>query len=119
MLIIQGPHPSLTSIVILPSPTETNTESLAATVQTIRMMDGSLRTYVKPKDSRKRFRWTFVVAHTKAKELEDYTIAYSGEPAMVSWKNTNYIGWLTLNPFEMRGQTQEYYEITLEFEEKK
>lgn len=119
MLVIQGPHPTNTTLIVLPSPRETNTESIAATVQTIRMMNGSLRTYVKPKNNRKKFRWTFVVSHTKAKQLEDYSIDHSGSPATVLWNNTSLLGWLTLNPFEMRGETQEFYQITLEFEERK
>lgn len=119
MLTIQGPHPSYTRLIVLPSPQEKNTSSLASTVQTIFMMDGSRKTYVKRKDSRKKFRWSFVVSHSKAKQVEDYFILYSGEPASVSWDGNTYLGWLTLNPFEMRGQVQEFYEITIEFEEKK
>ena len=119
MLTIQGPHPSNTELIVLPSPEERNTSSLAATVQTIFMMDGSRKTYVKRKDSRKKFRWTFLVSHSKAKQVEDYFILYAGKPASVSWDDDNYLGWMTLNPFEMRGEVREFYEITIEFEEKK
>ena len=119
MLAITGPFPVNSSFILLPSPEETNTEGLRASVQSIRMMNGSLRTYVKPKNQRKVYRWEFKVAHTKAKELEDYIIANSGSVSMINWREQIYIGWLTLNPLEMTGDVSEYYRITLEFEEKK
>lgn len=118
MLIIQGPFPSNSNIIVLPSPSETNTESLTSSVQTLRKMDGSLNTYVKRRGGRKKFRWEFIVGHWKAKELEDYTISNSGSAAMVSWQGSTYIGYLNLNPLELRGEVSEFYRITLEFEEK-
>lgn len=117
MLRISGPFPSLTSQIILPSPAETNTEQLASTVQTIRMMDGSLRSYVKRKSGRKKYRWEFEVGHWKAKEVEDYIISNSGRLAQVVWRDVVYIGWLTLNPLSMTGSASEFYRITIEFEE--
>lgn len=116
--VINGPHPSNTSQIILPNPNLSNTEGLASSVQSIRMMDGSLSTYVKRKRGRKRLRWEFTVGHLKAKELEDYVLSNSGKLCTVNWRQT-YFGWLTLNPLEMRGDPIEFYRITLEFEEKK
>lgn len=118
MLLIQGPFPSNANLIVLPSPNETNTEGLTSSVQTIRKMDGSLNTYVKRRNGRKKFRWEFTIGHLKAKELEDYTISFSGEPAMIIWNANTYIGYLTLNPFEMSGLVSEFYRVTLEFEEK-
>ena len=117
MLLIQGPFPSNTTAVVLPSPRETNNESLRASIQTIRKMDGSLSTYVKPRDQRKKYRWEFVVGNSKAKEVEDYMIDNAGELAMVTWNGTIYIGYVTLNPFEMSGDTQEFYRLLVELEE--
>jgi len=118
MLIIQGPFPQLSTALILPSPEETNTQQLTSTVQTKRMMDGSLRTHVKRRNGRKKYRWEFVVGNAKAKEVEDYFIANAGRKAQAIWQDVVYIGYLTLNPFEMGGQVAEYYRITIEFEER-
>lgn len=117
MFIIQGPYPSNTTQIVLPSPRETNTEGLKATVQTIRMDDGTLKTYVKRRGGRKKFRWEFLVGNAKAKELEDYFIDNSGDKAIVYWRDNAYIGNVTLNPFEMSGEVQEYYRAIIEFEE--
>ena len=118
MLRIHGPVPSLSEQIILPSPLETNTEQLTSSVSTIRMMDGGLRTYVKRRSGRKRFRWEFNVGHWKAKEVEDFAIDHSGELSQVIWKDSVYLGYLTLNPLSMSGSQQEYYTIILEFEER-
>jgi hypothetical protein len=116
--VITGPYPSNLSQVILPSPQLSNTEGLASTVQVIRMMDNSVNTFVAAKRSRKKMRFSFRAGHLKAKELEDYVLQYGGEPCSISWRDTK-VGWLTLNPVDMRGEAVEMYEITLEFEEKK
>ena len=117
MLLIQGPFPQNTSALVLPSPQETNTESLTSTVKTIRMDDGSLRTYVRRNSGRKKFRWDFLVGHNKAREIEEYFISNSGEKALATWKGTVYLGYLTLNPLELSGQVGETYRVTIEFQE--
>lgn len=117
MLLIQGPFPSNSTALVLPSPLETNTEGLTSTVKTIRMDDGSLRTYVRRNSGRKKFRWEFLVGHLKAKEIEEYAISYGGNKAMVTWQDAVYIGYLTLNPLEMGGQVGETYRVTIEFQE--
>lgn len=117
MLLIQGPFPINSTALVLPSPRETNTESLKASVQTIRMMDGGLRTYVKRRDGRKSFRWEFLVGNPKGKQIEDYFIANGGEKAMVSWNDATYIGYCTLNPLELSGEADEYFRVLIEFEE--
>lgn len=117
MLLIQGPFPINSTALVLPSPLETNTESLTSTIKTIRMDDGSLRTYVRRNAGRKRFKWEFLLGHLKAKEVEDYFISSSGSKALISWRDVSYIGYLTLNPFEMSGEVSESYRVTIEFQE--
>lgn len=117
MFLIQGPFPSNSSSVVLPSPEIGNTEGVASTVQTLRMMDNSLRTYVKRKYARKKFRWTFTIGHLKAKQLEDFVVDVAGSPCQVIWRDTIYTGHLTLNPYEADGETSEFFSVTLEFEE--
>ena len=118
MFIIQGPFPANTSLIVLPSPQLANTDSLRASVQTIYKMSGKRNTYVKRRDNRKRYRWEFLIGRNKAIELEQYNIDNAGKLALVSWRDNNYIGYLTLNPFEMSGEVSEYFRVTLEFEER-
>ena len=118
MLIIQGPFPANTDGVVLPSPQETNTESLKATVQSQRTMSGRLYTYVKPRNGYKKFRWEFLIGFKKARELESFVDDNSGEKCLVSWGGNTYVGYLTLNPLDFRGEIGEFYRATLEFEEK-
>jgi hypothetical protein len=118
-LIISGPHPSNTNQVVLPNPLLSNTDSLGATVQVIRMMDGSARTHIKPKSQRRKFRWSFQIGRSKLQELEDFTISFSGFPVRVFWRNETFIGWITLNPMEANGEIGETFRTTIEFEEKK
>lgn len=117
--VITGPWPSNTTQVVLPSPEISNTEGLSSTVQVVRMMDNSITTFIKPKKGRKKSRYSFRVGQLKAKELEDYMLEHSGSPCRIVWRNINRVGWITLNPIDMRGEAGEFYEITLEFEEKK
>lgn len=118
-LIIRGPFPTNQKLIVLPSPELANTDALGATVQTIRMMSGKVNTHIKPRKGRRKMRWSFLVGNAKAKELEDYTIDFSGSLCSVSWRDETFLGWLTLNPFEMSGEIGEFFRITLEFEEKK
>lgn len=118
MFIIQGPFPANTSVLVLPSPLESNTTSLRASVQTVYKMSGARTTYVKRRDGRKRYRWDFVVGNPKAKQAEDYFESNSGRPVIVSWRDETFIGYPTLNPFEMSGETGEYFRLTIELEEK-
>jgi hypothetical protein len=83
------------------------------------MMDGSLRTFIKPRNGRKVFRWTFLIGVGKSTEVEDYIVDNGGEPCMVTWNDYQAVGWLTLNPFEASGEVGETFQVTLEFEEKK
>ena len=51
--VIQAPYPLLQSTLLLPSPREGNQKNLAATVETMRSMNGKLYTYIKAKRGRK------------------------------------------------------------------
>lgn len=117
--VLRGPWPSNSKLIVLPSPATANTQALKSSVQTMRMMDGSARTFIKPRRGRKSYRWDFLVGVGKATELENYVIENSGQPCMVTWRGLQAVGWLTLNPLEMGGEPGEMYRVTLEFEEKK
>lgn len=117
MFIIQGPFPVNNNLIVLPSPQEANTENLRASVQTVYKMSGKIHTYVKPRDSRKSYRWEFIVGQLKAKEVEDYFISNAGKLMRVDWGGNTYIGYPIFNPFEMSGEVSEFYRLRIELEE--
>lgn len=119
MFLIFGPHPQNSSQVVLPNPLTTNAEGLSNEVIRLRMEDGSLKTFVKRKNGRRKFRWEFVVGQWKAKELEDFVLDHSGKLNTVQWRDKTHLGYITLNPVELRGDGNgQTFRIQLEFEEK-
>lgn len=124
--IVQGPYPLLQRTLVLPSPREGNQKNLAATVQTMRAMDGTLYTYIKSKRARQVYQWDFLGTKDKARETEQFVEAYSGDAVRVLDHNsTGIIGYITINPLELAGEGRaggypsgEVYRWTLSLEEK-
>ena len=76
--IVQGPYPLLQSTLVLPNPREGNQKNLAASIQTMRSMDGTLYTYVKTKRGRKAMSWDFLTTKEKAQEAKQFIEQYAG-----------------------------------------
>jgi len=124
--IVQGPFPLLQSTLVLPSPREGNQKNLAATVQTMRSMNGTLYTYVKTKRGRKVHQWDFVSSKDKGRETVEFVEQYSGGLVRVTdHEGTIHVGYITINPFELAGEgraggwpSNQAYRWTLSLEEK-
>jgi hypothetical protein len=124
--IIQAPYPLMQSTLLMPSPREGNQRNLAASVQTMRSMNGTLYTFVKNKRNRKVLQWDFVGTKDKAREAIEFVKLYSGGPVRATDHNgTNHIGYITINPMEVDGQgraggfpSNEVYRWTISIEEK-
>lgn len=114
---IEAPYPLLATTLLLPNPREANSVALGSTVEVQRMMDGSVRTYVKRRLGRRKHRWDFLVSVDKAQEVRDFVARYPGAKVRVVWRETIF-GYLTLNPLEEAGQggVDERYLVTLELE---
>ncbi len=128
MFTLQAPHPSLEATTLLPNPKFGDGENLADEVQIKRAMDGTVYTYVKTKNGRRRLQWTFRLTRNKALELRAFIQAYYAVKIRATDHNDRvWVGYFTDNPFEFdtiaraspaiapmpRGETQE---ITIEFE---
>ena len=123
--IVQGPYPLMQSTLVLPSPLEGNQKNLAATVQTMRTMDGKLYTYVKTKRARKVHQWDFLGTKDKSRETVEFVKQYSGHLVrVVDHEDTTILGYITINPLEFAGEGRaggypsgEVYRWTLSLEE--
>lgn len=126
MFIIQAPYPAVKTTLLIPSPRMGNGKNLQATVQTLRMVDGTLHTYKKSKRGRKVHRWEFIVSSDKALEVKAFLDSYQGNlMKVIDHDETTHIGYLVLNPFEeiCDGRASnwpggEAYQITLQLEER-
>lgn len=90
-------------------------------------MNGTLYTYVKSRNGRKKFNWEFEIARNKALELRAFINSYRGELIQViDHDGDTWVGYLRNNPFEFTGGGRagpnwpgnETMTIILEFEEK-
>ena len=123
--IVQGPHPLLQSTLLLPNPREGNQKNLAASIQTMRSMDGTLYTYIKSKRGRKVHQWDFIGTKDKGREATEFIKLYSGGLVRITdHEGTAIVGYITINPLELAGQGRaggypsgEVYQWTLSLEE--
>lgn len=123
---LAAPYPALSTTTILPSPVWGDTKATTGTVTTMRSVDGTLYTYVKSRNGRKRFRWDFEISRNKALELRAFISSYFSKPMRITdHDGDSFIGYLINNPFELGGVSRakgwpgnESMSISLEFEEK-
>jgi hypothetical protein len=125
--ILKGPYPGLQTTTLLPSPKWGDSKALTATVTSLRTMDGTLFTYVKSRNGRKKFQWEFEIARNKALELREFINSYQGTLIHITdHDGDTWIGYLRNNPFEFTGAGRagptwpgnETMSIILEFEQR-
>jgi hypothetical protein len=125
--IMQGPYPAMKTTVLMPSPKVGNNKGNASTVQVLRAMDGTTYTYIKSKRARQVQSWDFVTSKDKAREVREFVrIHADGLVRITDHRDTALVGYVTINPFESRGdgragswgEIEEAVRFTLEFEEK-
>ena len=124
--IMQAPYPGVVTTTLLPSPRWGDSKALAATIVSMRAMDGTPYTYVKSRDGRKRYQWEFEISRNKALELREFINSYQAAIIKVTDHDGEVvIGYLRNNPFEFAGVGRagpgwpgnETMSIILEFEE--
>lgn len=124
--LLRAPYPSLLTTTLLPSPEWGDSKGLAATVKTMRGMDGTLYTYVKSREGRKKLRWQFRLSRNKALELREFINTYFDQIVEATdHDGDKWIGYLMNNPFEFAGDGRasgwpgdEAMTVILDFEEK-
>lgn len=126
MFKIEAPFPGYQTTVLLPSPTWGDSEEIASSLTAAKAMDGTLYTYTKQRQGRKRLRYTFVIARSKALELRAFLkVYYRSAMRITDHDDTVWIGYLQGNPFDMQGQSKadgfpggETMTVNLQFEER-
>lgn len=128
MMEFAAPYPAIQTISLMPNPQFSDTEALTASVSPKRATDGTLYTYVKTKNRRRKMTWTLQLSRPHALELRAFLLAYFASTIRIKDHNDRiWAGYFTNNPFEfetpsrsgpttpsgLRGETQT---ITLEFE---
>lgn len=105
MFRLQGPFPAYQTTVVMPSEEFGNTNGLKSSVQTMRTMDNTLYTFVKPKRGRRGYQWDFVVSKEKALEVKAFVDLYLSKLIKaIDHNGDEYIGHLTMNPLELSGE---------------
>ena len=108
----------------MPSPVLSNNLGLRSQVQTVRMMSGMTKTYIKRANSKRTHRYVFTVSSEKQEELQDFVRRYRGSQVRAVWRGAAVVGYLTLNPVESIAAGRaggwpggEAYSVTLEIVE--
>ncbi len=125
MFRIEGPYPDIQTTTILPSPSWGDVYEPVATVKALRAMDGTLYTYTKLKDKRKKCHWNFKLSRDKALEFKAFLTSYFLKQLRITdHDNVVWIGYLQSNPFELAGggvapsfPGGEIMDVSIDFEE--
>lgn len=126
MFKIEAPYPGYQTTVLLPSPSHGDSEEIASSLVTARAMDGTLYTYSKQREGRRRLQYSFVIARGKGLELRAFLKAYYRSAMRITDHDDNtWIVYLQGNPFDMQGQSKaagfpggETMTVNLQFEER-
>jgi hypothetical protein len=124
--ILKAPYPAVATTTLLPAPNWGDSKGITATVTRMRSMDGTLYTYVKTRDGRKKFQWDFEISRNKALELREFINSYNSSLIqIIDHDGDTWIGYLRNNPFEFTAVSRakdwpgdETMSVTLEFEER-
>jgi hypothetical protein len=126
MFKIEAPYPGYQTTVLLPSPSFGDSEEIASSLVTARAMDGTLYTYAKQREGRRRLQYSFVIARGKGLELRAFLKAYYRTAMRITDHDDNiWIVYLQGNPFDIQGQSKaggfpggETMTVNLQFEER-
>lgn len=122
---LRAPYPGLKTTTLLPSPTWGDTEKVTPTITSMRSLNGTLYTYVKSRNGKKKYKWDFEMSRNKALELRAFLYAYFADLIeVIDHNGISIVGYFTNNPFELAGSGRAYgwpgneaMQITLEMEE--
>jgi hypothetical protein len=70
--IMKAPYPAIQTTTLMPSPVFGDSKAITATLIRMRMMDGTLYTYVKSRNGRQKLHWDFELSRHKALELRAF-----------------------------------------------
>ena len=117
MIKLAAPYPNIQTITYLPNPLFSDSEALTVSVSKQQMMDGTLHTYVKTKNSRRKLILAFNLYRAKGQELKTFIQAYfDSKVLLVDHLDVSWVGNFTINPFDFETLSGERQSIQLEFE---
>ena len=117
MVILQAPHPLLRTATYLPNPVFSDSEALTDELTQQRAMDGTLYTYIKTKNEKRKLLMSFDLTREKGLELRAFIQAYyKSSIFLTDHLDVTWIVYFTSNPFEFDVKINEARVITLEFE---
>lgn len=102
MFYLEAPWPSIQTISLLPNPVLGDSDNLRAEILTKRAMDGTLYTYVKKKDSRKRLVFNFRTTRMKGMEIKEFYRSYAASRIKIQdHLDRVWIGNFMTSPLEL------------------
>jgi len=125
---IAAPYPALQTTILLKNPNVGDAESILDSVSTQRAVDGTLYTYIKTKNGRRKLKWDFTLSRNKCIELEGFINSYfASQVRVVDHNGRIWLGYFTSNPFDFTGKeragpalqnwpTAENYSFSIEFQ---
>jgi len=124
MFTIAAPYPLLQTTSILPNPLLGDQEGGTSSVNQIRAIDGTVRTYVKTTGGLRQLQWEFRLYREKGLELRAFLLAYFASKVQITDHNGRvWVGNFTGDPFQFNGTSRaggcgigEHQQITLMFE---
>lgn len=124
MIEFTAPWPSADCRIYLPNPKFGDSEALTLEVSPKRAMDGTLYTYVKTKNSRRKLVMSFTITRLKSIEFNRFLRLYiSKQIHIVDHLARTWVGYITSNPVEFSTQSRgtqggggELVAVEIEFE---
>ena len=115
-VILQAPYPLIQTTTLLPDPGFSDSEAALDEVIQKRTMTGSLYTYIKTKNNRRKLVMQFKLARLKSLELKAFLRAYyRSKIKLTDHLEQVWIGNFTSNPFNFE-INKSMDNTTLEFE---
>ena len=125
---MSAPYPAIQTTIVLKNPEVGDAESILDSVTVSRAVDGTLYSYIKTKNGRRKLKWDFTLSRNKCIELEDFLYSYfASQIYVVDMNGRKWIGNFTSNPFDFTGKeragpalqgwpTGENYSFSVEFQ---
>lgn len=95
MFYLEAPYPGIQTTTLLPNPVLGDSDNLLVAILTKRSMDGTLYTYVKKKDGRKRLVFNFQVTRMKGMEVKEFYRSYAASRIKI----TDHLGRIWVGSF--------------------
>ena len=124
MIRLYADYPATLAILTLPEAQLGDSTALGDQIQTIRMMDGSIKTHVRKRPNNRTYVLDFDVPREKVIQVQEFIENYLGKKIGVFRDDhDDFVGYLKINPFNYEMQkraiaagSNEIAQITLEFE---